>query len=393
MLYDRWQTAFLGCLCLGEVFFAPMLSAAPVGLTTQPTPVISVNGSQYSYLNTFNVGQTLNISVKLKVAPADIGKKAALYSAVCSDTSCSMIDSNGIWLPWNFPDFQTLVPRITEKILAAEEEISIAQQLKGFEGWGNVHVAYKVNGEDFHVNVQPVTFTSSRGFLLDTGLKTCSDVNNINVIGLDCYDANGNLNPIYLGQDAIYAVKTTSKYTKLDNSGKEFESTDAWTVRPWSCVKDNLSGLWWEVKTADAGATTLHSQDNFYTWYNPDFKDNGGSVGVINGGGSCYGSLCDTKAFVDAVNQQGLCGKNDWRLPTLHELMSLVDNSQFATTANPASINYSYFPNTPAADFWTSTPRAIGSNDSWSIYFYYGSISYGANKNSRFRVRLVRNGQ
>lgn len=91
----------------GRASIAPTLSAAPVGLATQPTPIISAaNSSQYSYLNTFNSGQLLTISVKLKVDPADVGKKAALYIAVCSDTNCSMIDGNGTWLPWNFPDFQ-----------------------------------------------------------------------------------------------------------------------------------------------------------------------------------------------------------------------------------------------------------------------------------------------
>ncbi len=49
-----------------------------------------------------------------------------------------------------------------------------------------------------------------------------------------------------------------------------------------------------------------------------------------------------------------LAGHTDWRLPTAKELASLADNSRY----NPA-INITYFPDTVASDYWSSTTMRI----------------------------------
>jgi hypothetical protein len=62
-------------------------------------------------------------------------------------------------------------------------------------------------------------------------------------------------------------------------------------------------------------------------------------------------------------------GHDDWRLPTAIELVSLVDVDSFS----PA-INSTYFPSTPTAPFWTSTP--MDSTNQWGVYFDDGGTSY-----------------
>jgi hypothetical protein len=57
-----------------------------------------------------------------------------------------------------------------------------------------------------------------------------------------------------------------------------------------------------------------------------------------------------------------------WRLPTMNELTTLVDYSQYS----PA-INQTVFPNTPTGYFWTSTPNATLSDYAWEIDFTDGS--------------------
>jgi hypothetical protein len=81
--------------------------------------------------------------------------------------------------------------------------------------------------------------------------------------------------------------------------------------------------------------------------------------------------------------------KDGWRLPTIKELVSLVDHSRFA----PA-INTEFFPGTPNVYFWTSTPYADLSaiSSSWVVDFYNGYANHRYQGN-RGCVRLVRENQ
>lgn len=379
MLNYRLYTDFLGRLWLSWL----LLMSPAVGAAYLNTPASEVSVSDGTlFNNSINTAQTVDVSITMAVVPEDVGKKAAVFIVSYTDNKWYMQDSNGVWLVWNFPDMQALLPYRSDQVLAAENKLGIARQLSGFKGAGDIYAGYKVDGGDYRYNVEPVTFTSFRKQLNDTGAQSCA---NATQTRLTCPQSG------FPGQDAEYAAKTSqSKYTKIDPNGNILDAT----ATAWSCVKDNLTGLWWEAKK-DSTVSDLQNQDNLYTWYNPNPNNNGGSVGVQNGG-SCTGSLCDTLAYTGAVNAINLCGKSDWRLPTLQELLSLVNNDTYSATTKSyviPAINLDYFPNTPAFDYWTSTPRAIGSNDSWSVYFYYGSISYGSNKNNKYRVRLVRDGQ
>ncbi|EIF2259185.1 DUF1566 domain-containing protein [Vibrio cholerae] len=224
--------------------------------------------------------------------------------------------------------------------------------------------------------------------LNDTGIDWCADGNQNN---LDC--------PVqgYEGQDGehgrdaqalagklpkVGAGTAGFDFTKLDASGEELPAS----ASEWSCVRDNVSGLIWEVKQP-AGSAGLRDANHTYSWYNPDNSTNGGNAGTQNGG-TCQGSACDTQAFVNAVNSQGLCGANDWRLPSVNELLSIVHNGR----VEPA-IDQSYFPHTPQYNWYcSSSPHAYDSNDAWGVNFDDGRVYYG-NKNFGVPVRLVRAGQ
>ncbi|MCI5116327.1 MAG: DUF1566 domain-containing protein, partial [Candidatus Electrothrix sp. AX1] len=121
--------------------------------------------------------------------------------------------------------------------------------------------------------------------------------------------------------------------------------------------------------------------------------DDGGKDGSADDGGVCYGynsddssTFCNTEAYVNRVNTAGLCGANDWRMPTRMELRSLIHYGRY----NPA-IDTNYFPNALSSDVWSGSPFADDSGKAWYVGFYYGSSDADGRRNNF--VRLVRSKQ
>ena len=186
-------------------------------------------------------------------------------------------------------------------------------------------------------------------------------------------------------------------FTKLDANGNPLPAS----ATSWQCVRDNHTGLIWEVKTADGG---LRDRNNTYTWYNPDSSVNGGNAGT-QGGGNCVGSACDTRAYSVAVNAQGFCGASDWRVPNIMELRSIIHlGAPRPLSLSSPVIDLSFFPNTigvrftqaGAGRYWSSSPWA--GSFVWGVDFHHfdGTAAqgsdFGRSRDNPQRVRLVRGG-
>jgi len=144
------------------------------------------------------------------------------------------------------------------------------------------------------------------------------------------------------------------------------------------------NGLIWEVKTDDGG---LRDRDHSYTWYNTDLVTNNGGAGTANGG-SCYDSAnCDTEKYPQQVNVAGLCGANDWRMPTKEELLTLKKGQDASFL-----IDHDYFPNTKtlASYYWSSL--SYDNSSAWYVRFHGGN-DYIYSKSLPHYIRLVRGGQ
>jgi len=185
------------------------------------------------------------------------------------------------------------------------------------------------------------------GPLPDTGQTKCSN----NSAEITCPEAGED----FYGQDASYLINPPS-HTKLDAEGNDLpDSTTA-----WSMVRDNVTGLIWEVKTDDG---SIHDEDNTYTWQ--DAQD----------------------VFIAELNSSSFGGHSDWRLPNVKEFQSIADYQR----TNPA-IDTDYFPDTVSSHYWSSTTHNYYTSYAWYINFYFsGNGNY--DKSSSYYVRAVRGGQ
>lgn len=196
--------------------------------------------------------------------------------------------------------------------------------------------------------------------LNDTGITWCAN-NTTNNLDCNSLGAFSGLNQDgEVGRDALAAKGTLSKVgagnggfdlTKIGFDGSKLPAN----ATNFSCVLDNRTGLMWEVKTNDNG---LRDKDNVYQW------DNAGT-------------------FVDSANAQSICSYKNWRLPTRQELINIVDYGQATISIEPT-----YFPNTQALPYWTSSVGGDGT-DAWYVSFDGNTTKYHSKTNSDY-IRLVR---
>ena len=158
-----------------------------------------------------------------------------------------------------------------------------------------------------------------------------------------------------------YTALTTGSYSGTTNiavSGKTIAMENA-------CVVDNNSGLMWMAYTPDS------------------------DIGPGNDGKLYWYKAADTEnifEFCAQANAASLAGHDDWRVPNVFELHSLMVldagiGSPYITTAYFQCVNDIY---------WSSTTFPSSSTYAFSIAFNNGVVTYGTKDTETHYVRLVR---
>lgn len=146
-------------------------------------------------------------------------------------------------------------------------------------------------------------------------------------------------------------------YMKLDDEG--FSLPDSATL--WTMVKDNFTGLIWEAKTDNH---SIHRKHDLYTWQNAQ------------------------DVFIKELNNLNFGGCTDWRLPTIDELLSIVDKHMYNS-----STHIDYFPNSLPSVYWSSTTNVENTSKAFFVDFSNGHVGNYRDKLDAYYVRAVRGGQ
>ena len=164
-----------------------------------------------------------------------------------------------------------------------------------------------------------------------------------------------------------------------DDGTVEAGATLSYTDNGDGTITDNNTGLTWEKKSDDGG---LHDKDSAFPW---------------SGNGS-QDTVWDWLDDVNAEGGTGFAGYNDWRMPNLKELQSLVHferSSPMTSTAfhNNCGAGATVLTGscTLVEVYWTSTTRAQYPTKAWSVSFTDGTLPT-QDKTLALRVRAVRGG-
>ncbi|PCJ16987.1 MAG: hypothetical protein COB04_09665 [Gammaproteobacteria bacterium] len=119
--------------------------------------------------------------------------------------------------------------------------------------------------------------------------------------------------------DVVSPLNTRADFStafKLDASGNRLPDD----ASEWRCAYDREFDLTWLVQEPE-GSDSIHASgrlfftNSFGYLHDPELEYDGSCATDIN---------CDVEMYAAATSESGLCGKEDWRVATMHEMHSIL---------------------------------------------------------------------
>ena len=153
-------------------------------------------------------------------------------------------------------------------------------------------------------------------------------------------------------------------------------------------IKSYIKNQWQDSRYTDHKDETVTDNKTRLMWKQcPEGLSGSGCTGTV--AKYTYKTAIER---ADASENKPFATYNDWRLPNIKELRSLVARDRY----NPA-INRTLFPNTSNYTFWSLSPFAKEyprlPSTAWTLNFYLGDDNRTSYRYHRLYVRLVRGGQ
>jgi len=172
-------------------------------------------------------------------------------------------------------------------------------------------------------------------------------------------------------------------FTKICNSGEAAGSGTCPADPPlgpgadqWACVRDEVTGIMWEVKTTWGFRDRTLKYTNYSPAWNP--------VGE-------YGSATDASGFISRVNKAALCGFKDWQLAHTDKVQTII--AYGIDTPGAARVDAAFFPTIKPNWYWNASPNPSSERTAFAVNFADGAGSNDADRSTPRYVQAIRNGK